>query len=126
MKTVYVNSEGIICGLTKKMPKRPEFKGDYFLHYGPQKQFESELESLKQSAVPFEDQEGVRKLVVQNLYSTEPPYQGEWVYTAHSDKFYEIQQDYEIVRLNVPSQYGVIKGTYEVARLIPSPKEEDV
>lgn len=38
------------------MPVKPEFKGDYFLHYGPQKAYELALQAAKKSSVPIQDQ----------------------------------------------------------------------
>lgn len=48
--------EGVTMG-------KPEFKGDYFLHYGPQKRFEETLASAPRlTAIGFADgEEGVRE-----------------------------------------------------------------
>jgi hypothetical protein len=45
---IFLQSGKLMIG---EFPEQPEFKGDYFLHYGPQKQYEAAVEAAKASAV---------------------------------------------------------------------------
>jgi hypothetical protein len=45
------------------VPEKPEFKGDYFLHYGPQKKYEADIESCKSSALEIINPETLPTLI---------------------------------------------------------------
>jgi hypothetical protein len=62
MKTIYISSN-LVPMWHPNWPEKPEFKGDYFLHYGPQKKYEQEIEQAKKEAVPIDIPGGISGLL---------------------------------------------------------------
>lgn len=79
MKTIYVNSDGVICACTVPFPNEKDFSGDQWKE-------NNAIQACKNSAVPFEDQEEAHQNIEQRFC----------IYELRPDTFYQIEVDCEV------------------------------
>jgi hypothetical protein len=115
---LYIQSGEVRLIPGEKMPVKPDFKGDYFLHYGPQKQYEESLEIAKRDSILCADQDRAKMMCFefkQSSIITEGeiygPFEGEYKFKI------------ECLNLNCSGQCGECNAMKKVAILSdPSPK----
>lgn len=101
----------------EELPVKPEFKGDYFLHYGPQRKYESEIATLKAKSLKVGNPEVIKGAGTVSISS-----QGETVHPA-PEKFYQWPGTVEVKEeLEYPIDHTSYPPYIEVAILkLPNP-----
>jgi hypothetical protein len=93
---LYIQSGEVRLIPEEKMPVKPEFKGDYFLHYGPQKQYEESLEIAKRDSILCADQEKAKQMVFKLVCERSEPW------------------PHQLIELKEGEIYGPFEGNYKI------------